>query len=120
MPPQTHNYMPKMAIDRPITDDVRNWLVIPGIFLLLGTSSMQKYILVAAPLSAIVMLLITVGKCYSLWWPVREPGAIFPAISALGIAYPQKLIYQAGFGTVGILLAILGPSERFIIDSCKK
>ena len=106
MPPQTHNYMPKMAIDRPITDDVRNWLVIPGIFLLLGTLSMQKYILVAAPLSAIVMLLITVGKCYSLWWPVREPGAIFPAISALGIAHPQKLIYQAGFGTVGILLAI--------------
>ena len=39
---------------------------------------------------------------------VSSPGteAIFPAISALGIAYPQKLVYQSGFATVGVLLGI--------------
>lgn len=98
--------MPKMAIDRPVTEDVRNFLFVPGFFLLLGTLSMLKFTLVAAPLSAIACLLVTVSKCYSLWYPVREPGSIFPAISALGIAYPQKLVYQSGFATVGVLLGV--------------
>jgi len=59
------------------------------------------------PLVCISGLFATVGRAYSLWFPTRQfRGLIFPAISELGVAQPQKSVYQVGFVTVGLLLAL--------------
>lgn len=50
----------------------------------------------------------TVLKCYLLCKQQGKlpPGFVFPAISALGTAHPEKRFYQLGFSTAGIFVAI--------------
>ena len=95
------------AKDRAVPPWVHRWCVLPLALVLIGFSSLTgvKGMWIAAPVACISCLFLTVSTAYVLWYPLREPGVLFPAISALGVAKPQKLVYQFGFVGVGITLA---------------
>lgn len=93
--------------DRDVPPWVYRWCCLPVTLVLIGFSSLLgvKSTWIAAPIACISCLFLTVTTAYYLWFPLREPGIYFPAISALGVAHPQKLVYQFGFVAVGITLA---------------
>ena len=67
---------------------------------------MLKYIVSFIPLLAGICVFSTMGLCYFLTYPTLGKGMIFPAVSALGIEQPQKLVYQIGFSTTGFLFGL--------------
>ena len=97
-----------VAKDRDVPDWVYTWRALPVCLGLLGCTSLSgsRSLHVMASVACITCLLLTVLTAYVLWFPIREPGVYFPAISALGVAHPQRLVYQYGFAVVGITLAI--------------
>ena len=72
------------------------------------TSRRATYAMALAPVLTAMMVVATIGVCYSLWAQgesaKRTPGVYFPAISALGVGFPEKRVYQIGFAFTGFLL----------------
>jgi len=53
-------------------------------------------------------MLITVAGCHYLWstGPHKIPGVMFPAISEMGVATPERYLYQVGFAICGAILSV--------------
>jgi len=67
-----------------------------------------RLVATAVPLASMLVVLTTVAMCLSLWHTQGHAvaGVIFPAISELGVALPERRIYQLGFATCGGLLSL--------------
>mmetsp|Transcript_33414 Transcript_33414/g.85171 ORF Transcript_33414/g.85171 Transcript_33414/m.85171 type:complete len:336 (-) Transcript_33414:20-1027(-) len=66
-----------------------------------------RWAYVLVPFASMATVVVTVVACLR-WWrsgPHFVPGLVFPAISELGVAAPEKQLYQVGFGLGGELMS---------------
>jgi len=92
-----------------LPDWCKSWFtfatLVYGSIMGLSMLTFDSIICTALPVVCFMQLLLTVGVCYVLFLPrIEGTSIVFPAISELGIYYPEKIAYQLGFGLVGVML----------------